>query len=65
MEQSLDFLVQTLLDIESRAKQETMEDYQARIVHTEHAAEFVTSATLADIVTQGQRCEVDLKDALD
>lgn len=65
MKQSLDFLVQTLLGIELRAKQETMEHYRATILHAEHAAEFVTSATLADIVTREQHREADLKDALD
>lgn len=65
MEQSLDFSVQTLLDIKLRAKQETMEHYRATILHADHATEFVTSATLVDIVTQGQRREADLKDALD
>jgi hypothetical protein len=65
MEQSLYFLIQTLLGIELRAKQETMKHYLATILHAEHAAEFVTSATLVDIVKQGQRREADLKDALD
>ena len=65
MEQSLDYLIQTLLGIELRAKQETMEHYRATILPAKHAAEFVTSATLVDIVTQGQRHEADLKDALD
>jgi hypothetical protein len=65
MEQSLDFLVQTLPGIELRDKQETMQDYQTTILHAEHADEFVTSATSADIVTRGQRHEADLKDALD
>ena len=65
MEQSLDILVQTLLGIELRAKQETVEHYRATILHAEHAAEFVTSATLVDIVTRGQCHEADLKDALD
>ena len=65
MEQSLDFSIQTLLDIELRAKQETMEHYRATILRAEHAAEFVTSATLVDIVTRGQCHEADLKDALD
>ena len=64
MEQSLDFSIQTLLDIELRAKQETMEHYQATILHAEHAAEFVSSATLVDIVALGERHEADLKDAL-
>jgi hypothetical protein len=65
MEQSLDILVQTLLGIELRAKQETVEHYRATILHAEHAAEFVTSAILVDVVTRGQRREADLKDALD
>ena len=65
MEQSLDFLVQTLIGIELRAKQETMEHYRATILHAEHAARFIVSATLMDIVTQGQRRESDLKDALE
>ena len=62
MEQSLDFSAHTLLDIKLRAKQETMEHYRATILHADHATEF---ATLVDIVTQGQRREADLKDALD
>ena len=65
MEQSLDFLVQTLLDIELRNKQETMEEHQATILYAEHADEFVASVTLEDIITRGQRLEVDLKVAFD
>jgi hypothetical protein len=65
MEQSLDFLVQTPLDIELRANQETMEDYQVTIIHAEHAEELVTSATLADIVRWGQHRGADLKDTFD
>ncbi len=65
MEQSLDYLNQTLLGIELRAKQETMEHYRMTILRAEHAARFVASATLVDIVTQGQRRESDLKDALE
>jgi hypothetical protein len=64
MEQSLNFLVQPLVDIELIAKQETMEHYQATILHVERTAEFVSSATLVDIVTRAQRHEVDLKDGL-
>jgi hypothetical protein len=62
MEQYLNFLVQTLVDVELRAKQETMENYQLTILHEEHTAEFVSSATLVDIVTWAQHHEVDLKD---
>lgn len=66
MEQSLNFLIQTLLGMELRAKEETMEHYRATVFFpAEHAAEFVTSATLVDIVTRGQCHEADLKDALD
>jgi bacterioferritin len=65
MKQSLDFLVQTPLDIELRANQETIEDYQATVLHAEYADEFVASAILADIVTWAQRHEADLKDAFD
>ncbi len=66
MEQSLDFLVQTLLEVELRDKQETMEEHQATtILYAEHADEFVASVTLADIITRGQRLEVDLKVAFD
>ncbi len=61
MEQSLDFLVQTLLDIELRDKQETMEEHQATILYAEHTDAFVASATLADIVTRGQRHEAGPK----
>lgn len=64
MERSLDFSVQTLLDMELRAKQETMEHYRATILHAEHAAEFVTYATLVDIVTQWEHSEADLKQHL-
>ncbi|HEX6253506.1 MAG TPA: hypothetical protein VFZ55_04725 [Nitrososphaera sp.] len=42
-----------------------MKHYRATILHAGHAAEFVTSATLADIVTREQHREADLKDALD
>jgi hypothetical protein len=66
MEQSLDFSIQTLLDIELRAKQETTEHYRATILHAEHTAKFVTSATLVDVATQGQQHrEADLKHSLD
>ena len=65
MEQSLDFLVQILLDIELTDKQETMEEHQATIVYAEHTHEFVASVTLADIITRGQHHEVDLKGARD
>ncbi len=65
MEQSLDFLIQTLLDIELRGKQETMEEHQANILYAEHADDSVASVTLADIITRGQCREVDLKVALD
>ncbi|HKH86970.1 MAG TPA: hypothetical protein VKA40_10510 [Nitrososphaera sp.] len=51
--------------MELRAKEETMEHYRATVFPAEHAAEFVTSATLVDIVTRGQCHEADLKDALD
>jgi hypothetical protein len=64
MKPSLDFLVQTLLDIQLRADQETMWHYGATILQAEYAAEFGTSATLMDIVTQDQCHEVHLKDAL-
>jgi hypothetical protein len=65
MKQSLDFLVQTLLDIELRDKEETMEEHEATILYAEHADEFVASATLADIITRGQYREADLKGAFD
>jgi hypothetical protein len=65
MEQSLDFSIQTLLDIELRAKQETMEHYRATILRAEHAAEFVASAISVGVVTQGQHREADLKHSLD
>lgn len=67
MEQSLDFLVQTLLDIELRGKQETMDEHQVTIVYAEHTHEFefVASVTLANIITRGQHHEVDLKGAHD
>ena len=64
MKQSLDFLVQTLLDIDLRSEQETMEHYPVMIIQTGHAAEFVRSAKLMDIVTQEMRHEVGLNDAL-
>jgi hypothetical protein len=65
MEQSLDFSVQTVfLDIELRAKQGTVEHYRATILHAEHAVEYVTYATLLDVVTQRQHREADLKHAL-
>ncbi len=63
MERSLDFLIQTLLDIELRDKQETMEEHQATILYAEHADEFVASETLADLITRGERREADIKDA--
>ena len=41
-----------------------MEHYPAMIIQTGHAAEFVRSAKLMDIVTQEMRHEVGLNDAL-
>lgn len=64
MEQSLDFLVQTLLNVDLRAEQETMKHYQETILQADHATEFMSSAKLVDIVTQEQHHEVDLEDAL-
>jgi hypothetical protein len=64
MKQSLDFLVQTLLDIDLRSEQETIEHYPAMIIETRHAAEFVRSAKLLDVVTQDMHYEVGLNDAL-
>jgi hypothetical protein len=64
MKQSLDFLVQTLLDIDLRSEQETMEHHPIMIIQTGHAAEFMRSAKLTDIVTQKMRHEVGLNDAL-
>jgi bacterioferritin (cytochrome b1) len=64
MKQSLDFLVQTLLDIDLRSEQETMEHYPVTIVQTGYAAESVRSAKLTDIVTQEMRHEVGLNDGL-
>jgi hypothetical protein len=61
MEQSLDFSIQTLLDIEIRVKQETMEHYRATILRADHAAEFMTSAILVGVVTQGQHREANPK----
>ena len=64
MEHSLNYLIQTVLDIELRGKQETMGDYRARVLQSKYAAKFVTSAILAaDIVKQGRCHESDLKDA--
>ena len=67
MKHSLDyFLIQTLPDIQLRAKQETMGHYRTTILSAAHAAEFTTSETsLVDIVTHGQRHESELKDAFD
>lgn len=64
MEQSLDFLVQTLLNIDLRAEQETMEHNKETILQADHAAEFVSSATLMHIVTQNLYHEVGLNDVL-
>jgi bacterioferritin (cytochrome b1) len=64
MKQSLNFLLQTLRDIDLRAKRETMEHYRAMILYVERAVEFVTSATLVDFVIQDRRHEADLKNAL-
>jgi bacterioferritin (cytochrome b1) len=64
MKESLNFLVQTLLDSDLRSEQETMEPYRVLIIQTGHATEFVRSPKLMDIVTQEQRHEVGLNDAL-
>jgi hypothetical protein len=64
MEQSLDFLVQKLLDICLRAERETMERYLETILRAEYAAELVRSAQLKDIIiAQEQRRETAVKDA--
>ena len=63
MKQSLDFLVQTQLDIDLRPEQETMEHYLVMIIQIGHVAGFVRSAKLIDIVTEEQRHEVGLNDA--
>jgi hypothetical protein len=66
MEYSLNCLIQTLIDIQLRAKQETMGYCRTTILDAEHATEYMISArSLADIVTHGQRHESDLKDASD
>lgn len=64
MEQSLDFSVQMLLDGDLRVGQETMEHCRGMIFRSEHAAQFVLSAKLGDIVTQNHRHEVGLNNAL-
>ena len=64
MEQSLDFLAQPPLDNGLRAELETMEHCRETILQAEHAAEFVRSAKLIDIIAQEERHEVDVKDAL-
>jgi hypothetical protein len=63
MEQSLDFSVQMLLDGDLRVGQETMEHCRRMILRSEHAAQFVLSAKLVDIVTQNHRHEVGLNNA--
>jgi hypothetical protein len=64
MEQSLDFLVQKLLDIYLRAERETMERYLETILRAEYAAELVLSAKLKDIIiAQEQRRETAVNDA--
>jgi hypothetical protein len=64
MEQSLDFLVQKLLDICLRAERETMERYLETILRAEYAAELVRSAKLKDIIiAQEQRRETAVNDA--
>ncbi len=64
MKQSLDFSVQMLLDSDLRAEQETMEHCRGMILQSGHTAQFVPSAKLMDIVTQNQRHEVGLNNAL-
>ena len=64
MEQSLDLLVQMLLDGDLRVGQETMEHCRGMILRSEHAAQFVLSARLEGIVTQDHRHEVGLNNAL-
>ena len=53
-----------LLDGDLRVGQETMEHCQGMILRSEHAAQFVLSAKLGDIVTQNHRHEVGLINAL-
>ena len=53
-----------LLDGDLRVGQETMEHCRGMILRSEHAAQFVLSAKLGDIVTQNHRHEVGLNNAL-
>lgn len=53
-----------LLDGDLRVGQETMEHSRGMILRSEHAAQFVLSAKLGDIVTQNHRHEVGLNNAL-
>jgi hypothetical protein len=63
MEQSLDFLVQKLLDIYLRAELETMERYLETMLRA-YAAELMRSAKLKDIIiAQEQRRETAVNDA--
>jgi bacterioferritin len=54
----------TMLEIDLRAEQETINNYRARILQAEQAGEFALSAKLRNIIAQEQDHEIDLKDAL-
>ncbi len=64
MEQSLDFSVRMLLDSDLRVGQEPMEHSRGMILQSAYAAQFVRSARLMDIVTQSDRHELGLNNAL-
>jgi hypothetical protein len=64
MEQSLDFSVRMLLDSDLRVGQEPMKHSRGMILQSAYAAQFVRSVRLMDIVTQNDRHELGLNNAL-
>ncbi len=54
----------TMLEIDLRAEQETIQSYRERIRQAERADEFALSEKLRTIIAQEQDHEIDLKDAL-
>jgi bacterioferritin len=54
----------TMLEIDLRSEQDTIENHRERIRQAERAGEFALSETLRGIIVQEQDHEIDLKDAL-
>mgnify|MGYP003578836778 FL=1 len=54
----------TMLEIDLKSEQETIQNYRERIRQAEAAGEFALSEKLRTIIAQEQDHEIELKDAL-